>query len=177
MRTFLFFVAVVSCWLAMPQAVSACTCQPAPAPLEELERAAVVFTGTVIEIDEEPLVIEQGGDKVEIPLFLFTKFKVDQSWKGVDGDETIILTYEGGCSYCCFQPGEDYLVYGYIEALPFTSDELPFSSVEGEAFLQSSACSRTRLLTEATEDIEALDGATAVTPSLWGQIKAWFMVT
>ena len=71
MRTFLFVFAAVSCLLATPQAVFACSCAgPPPSPLIALAGAAAVFTGTVIEIVEVEI------DKFESPLFFSRSLKL-----------------------------------------------------------------------------------------------------
>ena len=85
MRNFLFVLTVVSCSLFTPQAISACSCEILP-PQQNLGRAAFVFSGTVIEIVEEGVTFDDS------PIF-FTKFKVDRSWKGIDGEETTIVSW------------------------------------------------------------------------------------
>ena len=151
MRNFLFFIAVVSGLLGTSQAVSACSCGPPPSLLEALERADVVFTGTVIEIDEQPVEVEEEGDTFERPMS-FVKFKVNQSWRGVEGEETTILSLCDGfsCDYC-FQPGKDFLFFGHMSSNPLTDDE--------EEFPQSFACGRTDLLTSEPSEEEGLLGA------------------
>ena len=124
--------------------------------------------GTVIEIKR--------GAEPEFALPPYrAKFEVNQSWKGVDG-ETIVIAQDLNhpCEYL-FELGENYLIYGHIGGLCYYNEG--GSCLKEEEFLQTGICSRTRLLSEATEDIEALDGGTAVTPSLWGRIKALFMGT
>ena len=88
MRTFLFIVAAVSILLGTSQAVSACSCELVPTALDGLARAKFVFAGTAVEIDEQ--------GEFEGSQLVFTKFEVDQSWKGIDGEEITIsseLTY------------------------------------------------------------------------------------
>ena len=154
MRHLLFVIAVVSGLIGTPQAISACTCGLPPL-LGALAGADFVFTGTVIEIDEQPLEVEAEGDKFEIPRSS-VKFKVDQSWKGVDGEETTIQSFCGfPCEYC-FQLGKDYLVFGNIR--PLSPYQLPHDVVLEEEFPQSVACGRTHLLTsEPSEEGLLLD--------------------
>ena len=119
MRTTLFVVAAVSFSLATPQAVSACVCAgPPPSPLAALAGADAVFTGTVIEIVEPAIEVEVDGDKFEFSLFSITKFKVDRVWKGVDEEETTIITIgdDGACGYT-FKLSEGYLVYGRVTGI------------------------------------------------------------
>ena len=176
-KALLCVVTVVSCLLGTSQAVSACSCVPS-SPLAELEQSAFVFSGTVIEI------VEQGapeGWSPDSPL-LFTRFVVDRSWKGIDGEETTILTWldnGANCGYS-FELGEDYLVYGYIAetvlGVKFETDHSPVDEAGG--FRQTDGCSLTKRLSAANEDIETLGEPTftVIEQTVWGQLKALFRV-
>ncbi len=154
MRFLLFVVAVVSCSLGTSQASSACSCFEILSPLAAMAQADVVFTGTVIEIDEQPSIS-------------IVKFKVDRAWKGVDGDEaTIVTSFSGATCGYLFALDEAYLVYGRFGAYIVPAGEFPDTGL----------CDPNKLLSEATEDIETLGepSLTLVKPTFWGQIKALF---
>ena len=171
MRNLLCVVAVIACSVATPQFISACSCVIL-SPLESLKQADFVFSGAVIEIEE------QGAFEDDF-LFL-TKFQIDRSWKGVDEEEVAILSwgphFGSNCGYT-FEVGEDYLVYGYIGNTIGARIGTDSSPDEVEIFRVTNTCWQPKPLSEATEDIEALDNPTdisVVEPSLWGQIKALF---
>jgi len=90
--------------------------------------AGVVFSGTVIEIDEATV-----------------KFSVEGLWKGAPAQEIIMPNSAGGsivsdCAYR-FELGEKYLVY---------------ASGSG-AGLSTNKCSRTTVLSSARADVEVLE--------------------
>ncbi len=170
MRNLLFVIALVSSSLFTPQAISACSCEFLP-PLQNLGGSAFVFSGTVIEI------VEEGATEAESPIF-FTTFEVDRSWKGIDGQETTIVSWADSGADCgySFEVGEAYLVYGYISGSilgdKIETDRSP--DVAG-GFRLTNGCKQTKRLSEAAGDIAALDGLiTIVQPTLWGQIKALY---
>lgn len=87
----------------------ACSCITSPAPVKEQVKGAfsnssAIISGEVIEIKESP------ADKNS----LMVRFKVAQSWKGVDQPEITIKTARDGamCGYS-FAVGQKYLVYAY----------------------------------------------------------------
>ena len=202
MRNLLCIVAAVSCWLGTPQAISACTCTgPIPTVPEALAGAHAVFMGTVIEIVEPAIEAEYDSVKIKIPLFSFTKFKVDRAWKGVDGEKTFVLAQRETSCKSVYELGEDYLIYarrqGPLLRPSFFSDfsveeeilqldiEEEFFQLDiKEEFLQliegasfhPDICSRGGRLSRATEDLEVLGepSFTLVKPTVWGQIKALF---
>ncbi len=164
----LVFVLVVTFCIGAPQAASACSCIAQPV-LEYLDQADVAFTGKVIEKESHPREIDMGdGDKFELP-FVVVKFKVDQSWKGVGGDEVTLVTHEedGMCGYR-FRTDGDYLVFGR-----FTSSD-PWQEL---ADISTGSCFGNKGMSQAAADIKTLDElliTTIVKPTLWGQIKALF---
>lgn len=110
-------------------AASACSCIAPGTPLEELEKADAVFTGTVTAIDS----LDEGTNRVTL--------RIVHLWKG---PEPIYLSVKtaadsAGCGFN-FEQGKDYLVYAQ-------------ASEEG---YRVSLCSRTALLSTAQEDLDAL---------------------
>lgn len=127
---FALFVILVGCAPAF-----ACVCD---LPLQRVSlktavskakaSAGVVFSGTVIEIDEATV-----------------KFSVEGLWKGAPAQEIIMPNSAGGsivsdCAYR-FELGEKYLVY---------------ASGSG-AGLSTNKCSRTTVLSSARADVEVLE--------------------
>ena len=178
MRTLAFLVIAVSVILARPQVAFACSCERPQTALDALAWSEFAFSGTVVEIvDFVPMAVnsnEQG--EIEHLSFFFARFEVDRSWKGIDGEEVTLLSWVDDGATCgyTFELGEDYLVYGGITK--FAAYGVQIETGEAGGYRAASACSRTSRLSEthAQDDIAALDGETAVTPSLWGQIKALF---
>jgi hypothetical protein len=117
----------------------ACNYQPNPtaeeirvARLKAFDSAVAVFSGKVIELDENKV-----------------KFKVEKIWKGASADEITMVIQEGedngeyvmtSCDYS-YKLGEKYLVYA-----DSTHDEL-----------RTSVCSRTVLLRNADQEMRGLD--------------------
>ena len=113
----------------------ACTCAPVGAAAEELERAAAVFSGKVVEIKRH----KQSGDlfaEVEVV------FRVERAWKGADGRTVSVFTssHSAACGYG-FRTGRTYLVYAHGGA---------------DGRLSAGICSRTKRLKDAREDLNAL---------------------
>jgi hypothetical protein len=115
-------------WAASP--AYACSCIVSPPPQEALEDAEDVFAGEVLEITE-----------AETDMYIDVRIRVDQTWKGVDDPEVTVRTPDNSaaCGFY-FEVGQEYLVYT--------------SEMEGE--IQVSLCSRTALLSDAGEDLDAL---------------------
>ena len=178
MRTFAFLVIAVSVILGGSQVASACSCERAQTALAGLASSEFAFAGTVVGIaDFVPMAVNSGEqEEIEHLSFFFARFEVDRSWKGIDGEEVTLLSWVNDGATCgyTFELGEDYLVYGGIT--DFVAYGVQIETDEAEGYRAASACSRTSRLSEAQaqDDIAALDGETAVPPSLWGQIKALF---
>ncbi len=113
----------------------ACTCAPSKGPAAELELAAAVFSGKVVEVRKH----RQGEDifaRVEAVL------RVERAWKGVEGATVSVFTasHSATCGYG-FKGGRTYLVYAYKDA---------------GGRLSTGICSRTRRLKDAGEDLKEL---------------------
>lgn len=111
----------------------ACSCVPARPPLESRDEAQTVFSGTVSAVQGEA-----GG--------LLVTFDVDRIWKGPEGSSLTLTTSESSasCGYE-FVQGESYLVYGMAQ----------------DGRLTTNLCTRTVLLANAGEDLDALGPGTA----------------
>jgi hypothetical protein len=115
-------------------------------PTEELKRADAVFSGKVIGTERRKVTNQAsedfGGEQ------LFIKLKVDRWWKG-DGDEEMTLrtstvyfpnSRKEFAEDFQFSIGETYLVYAFLF---------------NDAFA-TSACTRTKKLSEADKDLMEL---------------------
>jgi hypothetical protein len=155
-------LAVFAFVFALSETALGCECVPQPpekpspeeasaARAKDFNGATVVFTGKVVEADTFKL-----------------KFKVDKVWKGDVGKEFVMSTgakkYEDGsysrssCDYG-FNPGDEYLVYAYPVDPPLHP---------GSTELQARQCTRTKLLKDAKEDIEALE---QLRPIVWRSMQ------
>jgi len=107
---------------------NACSCLKPPPPLEAKERAAAVFSGTVIG---------QESSQFEVKV----NFKVRRVWKGNIGDTVSVITNTN--SAACginFRDRQSYLVYAF----------------KNENQLRTNLCSRTKLIDRASEDLQEL---------------------
>lgn len=123
-----YLLSAVLCLFVISGTGRACTCPPAGSPTEELGHAAAVFLGRVIAIETH-----SGDTRVTM--------EVEHSWKGVESDTIEIHTSDGDCGYL-FVSGAEYVVYA--------------DRVNGA--LVTSQCSRTRVRSQAAEDIRDLSG-------------------
>jgi hypothetical protein len=110
----------------------ACSCTEPKGPQEELGTAHAVFTGQASRVKQNIFQRLFGTTQIE--------FTVHQSWKGVDQKKITMKTSANttACGYH-FEEGKDYLVYA--------------NGNEGSTI---SSCSRTKLVSQAGEDIKAL---------------------
>ncbi len=143
-RVLLFGAAVLFVLLTSGR-VLACSCGGGGQPCQEFGAAAAVFVGTVTDVrtQEAKSVEEARREPGWMPVVF--KFAVVQPFSGVSGAEVEVSTGSGGgdCGYE-FKRGETYLVYAY-------------GGREGKP-LATGICTRTRPVSEATEDFEFLRG-------------------
>ena len=129
-------VAVALCTLLLSAAPAlACSCVPATVA-QAKQDAAAIFEGRVTSIVDAP---ESGVDMA--PEHSVT-LSVVRSWRGLEKQQTVTLrTAKSGatCGYA-FELGTSYLVYAGGEP----------------GKLHVNSCSRTRLLSKASEDLAAL---------------------
>jgi len=86
-------------------------CKPElPSQRQAVKRAASVFIGEVVEINESDFQPIKGKR-----YFVNVRFKVIQYWKGLGALEVKVHSEQGvlSCNLFQFQKGEKYLVYAY----------------------------------------------------------------
>ncbi|MBI5001777.1 hypothetical protein HZC31_00160 [Candidatus Woesearchaeota archaeon] len=147
MRKVLFVLALLFAFCVSSFSAFACSCIMPGTVTEEVERADVVFVGTVIAVDHS-----------EYRAYIFPdlefSFTVQEYWKGVLSEPLIIHTGQGGgdCGFS-FEEGKSYLVYAY-------ADE------SGD--LHTNICSRTALLSDAEGDLVRLGNGFAPIETIVG---------
>lgn len=148
------FVALASCLYA--SSADACSCISSGPPCQNLFQSEAVFAGTVTGI--QPL-------EPPVERFVFDRrvvaFKVERAVRGIQGHTVDVRTGQGGgdCGFN-FKIGERYVVYAYRHP-----DGSPGTGI----------CSRTRLVTEAAEDLAyfAALPATGAGARMFGTVKHW----
>jgi len=122
-------------WVLVPLSGAACDCGYAGAPC----KASTVFVGRVVKISAIDLKTAS-GDHYEDRL---VSFEVERSYRGLTTKTAEVLSGRNSdCGYR-FQEGVRYLVYAYAHS--------------PTAKLTTSICTRTRPLSEASEDLEYLE--------------------
>ena len=128
----------------------ACSCVPSPPPLEALDGADAVFTGTVVSI---------GSWSVSDDGFIETlavELDVHRVWKGPTTSTTFVYLHQrSSCMYRGFVPAEDFLVYAHTH----------------EETLVVSHCSRTKPLERAEEDLRELGAGHAPEPGITAALR------
>lgn len=133
-KIFLLFI-IVSLLFVNTVIVSACSCAQPSSPKESIGQSTAVFAGKVVDIDVPSGIVTSSGDSVKVT------FEVSEIWKGSDYKTLVITTARDSatCGYD-FKKNEEYIVYAYGE----------------ENKLSTDICSRTKLLTNAQEDLQEL---------------------
>ena len=145
-------VPLIGVWLTThPERSYACSCVTPGSPSEELAKSTAVFMGQVVSVRE----FDRGNDIMSSTDPTTVEFEVTTIWKGPSSTTMFLTTARFGAS-CgfTFVKGEKYVVY----------------SQDGSTV---SLCSRTRMVSKATDDLAALGkghvpapGTTAPTPDL-----------
>ncbi|CAN5649968.1 hypothetical protein BH23ACI1_BH23ACI1_31630 [soil metagenome] len=150
------FAALMALTLAPARDAWACSCPSSGPPCQNAFQVDAVFAGTVSSISALP---DDGPplrpDEARIPRALRVEFVEVLAFRGIQGVTTAsILTAGSGpaCGYT-FQQGERYIVYA--------------SRAADRTGLVTGICSRTRLLTDAGDDLSFLQ-----TLSVPGQTRA-----
>ncbi|MCE9545338.1 MAG: hypothetical protein K8T25_07460 [Planctomycetia bacterium] len=127
MRALYGVIAAVALVLTAPYAI-ACKCAPPPPPKEALAGSSAVFSGKVIQV-------EQNGRRKQVT------FEVDRAWKGVDAARVVVSTAtDSAACGVSFEQGKSYLVYCHGQGKE----------------LSTSLCTRTKTLDSADEDLKDL---------------------
>ena len=139
----------------------ACSCvEPAP-PLDALEGAAAVFTGTVVSFETYTFEVDFGSDRSES--YWSVEIEVDTVWKGPVTTTTYVYIWHGAaCGFDWFVEGKDFIVYAFQRDFPGVDADTLFVSL----------CSRSAPIDRAEEDLQALgegqlpeDGVTGADPT------------
>ncbi len=131
----LLLALLCSVFLAIPSSAYACKCIfPETAPAREA--ATAVFEGRVTAVEEVPPEGEVGMGMKRVTLALV------RTWKGLENKESVTVSTNASSASCGydFEPNTSYLVY----------------AGGSEAALDVSGCSRTRRMSDASEDLAVL---------------------
>lgn len=134
---FALIILVIVTALSHTPSAFACPCPENPDPLTSLEQSTAVFSGRVLNIDEDGDLSPFTGTSMRK-----VDFRVNRAWKGIERIKISVNTENNSaaCGYE-FSTGNEYLVYAYGE--------------EGD--LQVSLCSRTQALVNvSSEELAAL---------------------
>ena len=135
----------------------ACKCGPPPPPLEALDEASAVFTGTVVSFETYSFEVEFESDRTES--YWSVELDVDRVWKGPVASTTFVYVWHGpACGYGNFEIGKDFLVYTHQRSYDEVDDDTLFVSF----------CSRTRLIENAGDDLTALGDGQAPEAGITG---------
>lgn len=115
-----------------------CSCS-VPSVEIALERAEVAFTGVVVAGGVSPQ--PTGPDDPVV-------FRVTRRFKGAAGDTVTLV--DGGACAVGFRRGEEYMVY---------------AGRRYDGVLHTTFCHRSRMLTEAADDLRGLHGTTPAAAS------------
>ena len=134
---------------------SACSCMPSGPPCQNYFASDVVFVGTVRSITPVPGAHFMANVRVE--------FDNAVASRGFQGTSVTVFTADNGaaCGYA-FRPGERYVVYARRSSATTTQ-------------IVTSICSRTRPISEASEDLKFFESVStlAFAPRVFGSISHW----
>lgn len=136
-RFILFFVIFIPLFTYSPNTSFACDCvEPYPVK-DELNRSSAVFSGKVVKMVDENKnkLIQSSADPIAVQI------EVKETWKGLNQKQLLVYTERNSasCGYE-FDLDNEYLVY----------------AMEVDGQLKVSLCSRTKLLSAATSDLQEL---------------------
>ncbi|HEX8847179.1 MAG TPA: hypothetical protein VF791_21220 [Pyrinomonadaceae bacterium] len=161
-RKFYFSLMVMLAVLSLGgENARACSCFAGGPPCQSYVNTQAVFVGTPTEVTRTTVKLKSGDREYDYAQRLFT-FRVEEAFRGVDAAEVRVATGQGGgdCGYN-FQIGERYIVYA--------------NRMEGTDFYGTSICTRTRPLSEASEDLEYIRGFAKRDPGavLSGEVRRY----
>jgi hypothetical protein len=146
LRPFLILFPAVAIFLnILHERAIACSCQfvGGGPPCSDYWKSAAIFTGKVVAISTILVEIEPGNPKWRIQERL-VRFSIEKTFKGHARKEVELITgmTTASCGYQ-FKEGESYLVYA-----------TPYAKSRNRLF--TSICHRTKLLSQADEDLSYL---------------------
>ena len=148
-----------------------CSCGGGGTPCEDYGRAAAVFVGTPISLRTVERSPTRNREEIEYALPRIFTFSVEQAFLG--GQGVIEVSTGMGSSDCGydFKIGTRYVVYAF-DALVAPNPGItgPYSKKQR---LTTGTCSRTRPLTDATEDLEFFRsfGSRGTGVTIQGEVK------
>ena len=122
-----------------------CACLPVPRPAAAFKEAAVVFSGRVLRMRDEPP-IEHGDTVIIGPGGVIVELEVFKTWKGAPSTQVVLNAGTPGCCGFPFRVGRKYLVYA-----------------SASTDLSTNACGRTALLRKAGTDVQFLQSLVSST--------------
>ena len=133
-----WFLALLA-WPLLPLCGMACDCPYHGAPCKAFANTPTVFVGRVVKVSTIDRKTASGDEYKDRLVF----FDVERSYRGWTAKTAEVVTGWGGgdCGYE-FHEGVEYLVYGYPH--------------RETGRLYTGICQRTRLLSEAAEDLDYL---------------------
>ncbi|MDQ0417357.1 hypothetical protein J2Z48_001530 [Croceifilum oryzae] len=121
------FLLTMSGWWGLD--VQACSCVPLGDPIKEADKSSAVFVGQVVKLEDD------ANQHI-------ATLHVSKRWKGeLDPELTVYTALSGAACGFEFEMGKEYLVYATKE----------------NGHLTTTICSRTKLLSEAQADLDALN--------------------
>ena len=144
MKIFKLAIPVLFLLLYACNDIFACSCMRAGPPCNYYGEATAIFLGRVVGSAERKSYVDDKGNKTVFDVGTI-RFLVQENYKGASGYEVEIHSGTGGgdCGYW-FLRNESYVVYAYGD--------------RESGKLYTNICTRTRLVSEATEDLEFLRG-------------------
>jgi len=140
-------VFLLALFFVSPVSVKACSCMMSGPPCQSFWNTDAVFSGQVTEIKDTPVKLaSKNDDKSD---FMFRKrtvrLAVSESFRGIEERWVELETGMGGgdCGFT-FETGQSYLVYAYRN--------------QETGKLGTGICTRTQLLSKATDDLEYFRG-------------------
>jgi len=133
----------------------ACTCGPTPTPLEQYAVSDAAFTGVVVSVTQD----QAFPDFNDVTIF------VTGVWKGVSTSTVHVFTPTTGAACgMTFLLTTEYLIYAFLDGVTL-----------GEP-LSTGLCTRTKTVSSAQEDLDALGPAhpVPVLSASWGIIKTMY---
>ena len=134
----LFTIFALAFYFGQIAPVQACSCSAPATAAEAFEKSTAVFRGRVTKISIPSLdwigVTRTGARRV--------KFEVLKQWKGVASESAVVITRLSsvGCGFQ-FEEQKEYLVFVVAE----------------QKHVQSGICTGTKAVSDAEQEIEALD--------------------